>query len=322
MSELVIGGLNGFVGSNTTEALVEMGKTCVVTQHNRPGVPSFLQEHIDSHRVIVEPTDATSISDLRRIGEKHKIESIVNVGGGFRTPGPRTPLSGLKGYFDMLDAIFKLAEEWKVRRVTFSSTGGMYLGLSGTVDEAKPIFLQSPLPGIPGILQRQKIVEVASEEFSNGTGISSICTRLMGFYGPYQDLSQGSVVLRLVHAAVSGKPLDLKGAFFTHADDGVDLIYIKDLARAVASLHTAEKLNHKIYNIGTGKTTQNSEIVESVKKAVPGFNVELPPGRFPFPPIPTMDVKRLRDDTGFAPKFDTESGIQDYVDWLKAGNPK
>ncbi len=30
---LVVGGLNGFVGSNTTEALVEQGLECVVTRH-------------------------------------------------------------------------------------------------------------------------------------------------------------------------------------------------------------------------------------------------------------------------------------------------
>ena len=319
---LVVGGLNGFVGSNTTEALVNLGKGCIVTQHKRPGVPAFLQKHIDQKRVIVEQADATSIEDLRRIGEKHKIDGIVNVGGGFRTPGPKTPISGLMGYFSMLDATFKLAQEWKVQRVTFSSTGGMYLGLSGIADEAQPILLQSPIPGMPGILQRQKIVEVASGDFAENTGISSICTRLMGFYGPFQDTDQAALANRLVHAAVSDKPPNLDDAFFTNADDAVDTLYIKDMARAIALLHTAEKLHHNIYNIGSGKTTPNSEVVESVKKAVPGFNVSLPPGRFPFPPLPVMDVKRLQEDTGFSPKFDTESAIRDYVDWLKAGNPK
>src|SRR5712692_1176710 len=192
---LVIGGLNGFVGSNTTEALVNLGKDCVVTRHKDTEVPGFLQKHIDNHRVIVEQADATSIDDLRRIGEKHKIDGIVNVAGGFKTPN--APLPGLKGYFDMLDATFKVAQEWKVKRVTFSSTGGMYLGLSGTVDESHPIHLQSPIPGVPGILQRQKIVEVASEEFQNATGISTICVRLMDFSAHTKDLNQ------------SGQPLNL-----------------------------------------------------------------------------------------------------------------
>ena len=83
---LVIGGLNGFVGSNTTEALVNLGKDCVVTRHKDTEVPGFLQKHIDNRRVIVEQADATSIDDLRRIGEKNKIDGIVNVAGGFKTP--------------------------------------------------------------------------------------------------------------------------------------------------------------------------------------------------------------------------------------------
>jgi len=318
---LVVGGLNGFVGSNTTEALVHLGHDCVVTKHSRPEIPGFLEKQIDGH-VFVEQADATSFDDMRRVGEKHKIDSIVNVGGGFRTPGPKTSMSRLNGYLQMLNITFRLAEQWKVNRVTFSSTGGMYLGLSGTVNESSPIHLQSPIPGMPGILQYQKIVEIASEQFSNATGIGTACCRLMGFYGPFQDTDQAALANRLAHAAVSGRPVDLNNAFFTFQDDAVDTLYIKDLARAIALLHTSEKLNHKLYNIGTGKTTSNREVVEAVKNAVPGFDVTLPPGKFPFPPLPTMDVKRLHEDTGFTPKYDTQSAIQDYVDWLKAGNPK
>lgn len=319
--QLVIGGLNGFVGSNTTEALLNLGQDCVVTRHKRPEVPQFLQEHIDSHRVIIEQADATSFDDLKRIGEKHKIDGIVNVGGGFK-PEPKGPTPGLTGYMRMLDNIFQLASEWKAKRVTFSSTGGMYLGLtSDTVDESSPILLQSP-HGIPGVLQYQKIVEVASEQFSRATGISSICARLMGFFGPFQDMDQASVANRLAHAAVSGKPLDLKDTFFSNAEDAVDTIYVKDLARAVALLHTAEKLNHPVYNIGTGKKTPNSEFTDAIKKIVPGFNPELPSGRFPFPPLPTMSTKRLQEETGFIPKYNTLLGMQEYVAWLRAGNPK
>ncbi|TMI63310.1 NAD-dependent epimerase/dehydratase family protein [Candidatus Bathyarchaeota archaeon] len=80
---LVIGGLNGFIGSNTTEALVDLGQDCVVTRHKNTDVPGFLQKHIDHHRVFIEPADSTSIADLRKIGQKHQIEGIVNVAGGF-----------------------------------------------------------------------------------------------------------------------------------------------------------------------------------------------------------------------------------------------
>jgi UDP-glucose 4-epimerase len=312
---LVVGGLNGFIGSNTTEALVELGQDCVVTRHENTEVPRFLQKHIDHHHVIVEPADSTSIADLRKIGEKHKIDSIVNIGGGFASG--EGPMRGLRGYFDMLDATFRVAQDWKVKRVTFSSTGGMYLGLQGTVNEEAPISLPSMFP----ILAYQKIVEVAADQFAKKTSISTICTRLMGMYGPF-DGNQLGLEARLVHAAVSGKPVNLENVFFGNAEDTGDLCYIKDLARAIALVHTAEKLQYDVYNIGSGKLTSNQEVVEAVKRVVPNFKVELPPGHFPFPPLPLMETKRLQEDTGFTPKFDTHSAIQHYVDWLKAGNHK
>jgi UDP-glucose 4-epimerase len=312
---LVIGGLNGFIGSNTTEALVDLGKDCVVTRHTNTEVPRFLQKHIDHHRVFIEPADSTSLANLRKIGEKHKIDGIVNVAGGFASG--EGPLRGLKGYFDMLDATFWVAQEWKVKRVTFSSTGGMYLGLSGTVDEEHPIPLQSMFP----ILAYQKVVEVAADQFAKKTGTSTICVRLMGMYGPF-DGAQLGLAARLVHAAVSGKPPNLEDVFFGNAEDVLDLCYIKDMARAIALLQTSEKLQYDVYNISSGKLTPNRDLVEAVKRVMPNFKVDLPPGHFPFPPLPNAETKRLQADTGFAPKFDTQSAIRHYVDWLKAGNSK
>ncbi len=312
---LVVGGLNGFIGSNTTEALVNLGKDCVVTRHTNTEVPGFLQKHIDHRHVFIEPADSTSIADLRKIGEKRKVSGIVNVAGGFASG--EGPVRSLQGYFDMLSATFRVAQEWKVERVTFSSTGGMYLGLQGTVNEEHPLFLQSLFP----ILAYQKIVEVAASEFAKKTGISTICARLMGMYGPF-DGAQLGLETRLVHAAVSGKPVNLENVFFGNAEDEGDSCYIKDTARAIALLQTAEKLQYDVYNIGSGRRSSNRELVEAVKRVVPGFKVDLPPGHFPFPPLPTMETKRLQQDTGFSPKFDTQSAIQHYVDWLKAGNPK
>src|SRR2546428_6932099 len=99
---LVVGGLNGFIGSNTTEALVDQGQDCAVTRHENTEVPRFLQKHIDHHRVIVEPADSTTVADLRTVDEKHKIHGIVNVAWTFASGDG--PLRGLPPYFDMLYA--------------------------------------------------------------------------------------------------------------------------------------------------------------------------------------------------------------------------
>src|SRR5207245_10158036 len=93
------------------------------------------------------------------------------------------------------------------------------------------------------------------------------------------------------------------------------------MARAIALLQTAEKLQYDLYNIGSGKPTPNHELLEEIKRAVPNFMVNLPPGRFPFPPLPLMETKRLQAATGFSPTFTTRSCVHDYAAWLKTDNP-
>ena len=60
----------------------------------------------------------------------------------------------------------------------------------------------------------------------------------------------------------------------------------------------------------------------AIEDVVPPVKVDLPPGRSPFPTWPIMETGRLRADTGFSPTFDARSAIQNYVGWLKAGNPR
>jgi len=314
---LVVGGLTGFVGSNATEALVELGEDCVVTRHESSFVPAYLEKHIGRH-VFVESADATSIADLRQIGEKHKIDGIVDAAGGL-TPRSKSPVPRLKGYFDMLAGVFQLAEEWKVKRLMFSSTAGIYFGTGAArMSEDMPV----PLPSMMGLISYQKIVEVACSEFARGTGISTVCFRLFGMFGPGQDPEFPALVPRLVHAAVSGRPPELDGVYLSSEEDTVDLTYIKDVAQAIALLQTSDTLHHSVYNVGTGEETKSQDIVEATRAAVPGFNAALNPGRGPIPPLGVVDTTRLREDTSFSPAFDTRSGIYDYVEWLRAGNPR
>ncbi|MEV4324928.1 hypothetical protein AB0J37_22055, partial [Microbispora rosea] len=57
-------------------------------------------------------------------------------------------------------------------------------------------------------------------------------------------------------------------------------------------------------------------------RAVPGAAPALLPGRSPAAPAvdPCLDISRLRQDTGYAPEWDLDRAVTDYVGWLRAGN--
>ncbi len=111
-----------------------------------------------------------------------------------------------------------------------------------------------------------------------------------------------------------------------YAEDGADLCYVKDAARAIALLHAADKLNHQLYNVASGRSTTNQEVVDAIKKVIPTFNVDLPVRRTPGGSEATLnwafDITRLHEDTGYVPQFDIEAGTADYIAWLRAGNPR
>src|SRR5207249_7005816 len=90
-------------------------------------------------------------------------------------------------------------------------------------------------------------------------------------YGPFQDPAQAHLAPRLVHAAVNGKSADLKNVFRGNADEAIAPCYIKDTARAIALLQTAEKLEFDVYNIGSDRITPNREFVEAITRVVPNF---------------------------------------------------
>jgi len=90
---------------------------------------------------------------------------------------------------------------------------------------------------------------------------------------------------RLLSAAVWGKDPDLaSGRPLAYAEDGTDLCYVKDCGRAIALLMLAERLNHRIYNVSSGRLVHYSEVVAAINASVTGANITLPDGRNPARP--------------------------------------
>ena len=103
--------------------------------------------------------------------------------------------------------------------------------------------------------------------------------------------------------------------------DGLLDPYVKNLALGIQLLHTTEKLNHKIYNVGGGKAVPNRDLVAAIKHVVPDAQIQLQPGRSPrYRPDSHMDLTRLETDTGYKPKYDLQTAVGEYIDWLRT-NP-
>jgi UDP-glucose 4-epimerase len=310
---LVTGGL-GSIGSHTARALLDLGEPVVVTAHRATGLPSFLAGEPEG-RVVVEPLDTTDEAAFLDIGKRHEISGIVHLAAApHDLPDPVEYLrADVAGLLNALNS----ARQWGVRRFSVASTIGAYAGVAGEV-----LVEDTPLPALAvhQIPVMKKTAELFSALVGDSAGFDAVSLRIGTIWGPLGVPDNPFTPLpRLLTSAVWAQDPDLTPprppAF---AEDRTDLCYVKDCGRAIALLMCAERLNHRVYNVSSGRPVRYREVADAINAAVPGANLTLPEGRNPArPPDNHLDISRLRADTGFEPAFDVERSVRDYVAWLQ-----
>ena len=195
-------------------------------------------------------------------------------------PAPRGTAGGIEATQGLLDGLLNIARaaaEWGVRRVSLASTLGVYGGIqhSGPLTEDLPVLLTAPHP----IPRSKKIAELLGEQLAEATGAEIVSLRISGTWGPLGHEDPFFAAPALIHAAASGKPLDLSALLIPpHLGDGLDLCYVKDTGRAIALIQLAGDLQHRTYNIASGRVTTNAEVIAAIREAVPEAALDLPAG--------------------------------------------
>src|SRR5919205_1964752 len=310
---LITGGL-GSIGSHTARALLDLGESVVLTAHRSTQLPEYLPGEPDG-RVVVEPLDTTDAGAFLDIGKRHEITGIVHLAAGrYDLPDP---VEYLRAESVALMNALGAATAWGVRRFSVASSIGVYVGV-----EEVPWREDAPLPVVAPhqIHAFKKTAELFAALGGDSAGFETVSLRIGTIWGPLGLPDSPFFALpRLLSAAVWGEDPDLTPPRPpAYADDATDLCYVKDCGRAIALLMLADRLDHRIYNVSSGRLVPYSEVVDAINAAVPGANITLPEGRNPDrPPDNHLDITRLREDTGFEPQYDVERAVPDYVDWLR-----
>jgi UDP-glucose 4-epimerase len=306
---LITGGL-GFIGAHTTRALLELGEECVVGRFRSDRNASFLPDG----GWFAEPLDCTDLDALRAIGKKYPVTGIVHL-AGVRL-GSMPVADELEGNLAAVLNVLRVAAEWGVPRVTLASSIGVYGGVSEPVwREDAPL----PLASAHAIPASKKVSEVVAGVVAAAGDFEAVHVRIGAIWGPLgRATSRFIAAPALVHAAVRGTE-----TLEAYAEDAIDLCYVRDCGRAIASVQTAEVLQHDTYNIGGGAAVTNARFADALRAAVPGAGPALLPGRGPLAVTgdPFLNIARLTTDTEYRPAYDLETAVADYAAWLGAGNP-
>jgi UDP-glucose 4-epimerase len=317
---LITGGL-GSIGAHTATALLALGESVVLCQRSAARVPSFLTGQPD-HRVAFAEADCTDLDAVLDIGRRYEITGVVHLAAaGLEIAHP---VDFLRANTACLLNVLQAARTWGVRRMSFASSIGVYLGVT---EHPWRETGELPLAATHTIPVFKKAAELFAAMTAQQLDLDVVTLRIGTIWGPLGDPdSPFFPVPRLINAAARGEQPDLNPPRpVGYADDGGDRCYVKDCGRAIALLMTTERLAHSVYNVSSGVPARNSEFAEAITSVLPGADVSLRTGRSPDATSgkdPHLDISRLRSDTGYEPHYGVAAGVADYLAWLRAGNAR
>lgn len=319
MSILVTGG-SGFVGLNLVEQLVGRGEQVVVFAAAPPPASAIALFQTLPGRLTVIEGDVRDGAAVDRVFADHPIDRVIHA--AVITSARARDLSdpeaivaiNLLGTITVLEA----ARRHAVDRLIYVSSGSVY----GPANAGPAAFDEATTPALPEGLYG--ITKFAAERacLSNRSAhdMDVIAARLSTVFGRWEydtgDRDTLSPPLQIARLAAAGTAVVLPRA------GRKDWIYGADVAGGILALLDLAAPRHAVYHVSTAKSWSLIDWCQALAARRPDFsyriadrpdtaNVDLHDDH----DRPPLAIARLVEETGFAPRFDLDAALADYLEW-------
>ncbi|HEX7320806.1 MAG TPA: NAD-dependent epimerase/dehydratase family protein [bacterium] len=303
---LVTGGL-GFIGSNLSIRLVELGARVTIIDNMLPehGGNLFNIEPIKD-KVNINFGDILSESVMNYLVQGKDL--VFHLAGqvshvlSLSNPYPDIDIN-IKGTAILMEALKKHNQH---ATVVYTGTRGVYgSSVRLPVDENAPTYPK----GIHEIanLTAEKIVKV----YNDIHGIKSVLLRLTNIYGPRAQMkhSHYGVVNWFIRQAIDGEALKVFG-------DGKivrDFLYVDDCVDAILACAASEKGFGEVLNVGIDKPTSFLELIKTIVEIAGKGSWEFAPyspeRKAQEPGDFYSDIEKIRKIAGWKPSTSLRDGI-------------
>ena len=316
MRVLVTGGM-GVIGAEACRRFVKDGHRPVIYARSRD--ERLIADILD--QVDIEQGDMLDMPRLLHAIKKHKVTHIVHAAGAVGAVSAANPPAGIQinimGTVNVLEA----ARLFDIQRVVYTSAKGVYGPMIGEYGSPTYKIVPEDKPKDPKrIYDMSKLMaENTCLYYAENFGVDVAVLRFATTYGPGKTSRHGAMG---VTSAIVERPA--RGEAFSHpqgGDERDDFVYNKDSALGIYLATMAGKLNHRVFNIGSGVGHTLQDFATIIRRHIPDARIDIGPGlnflRMPWPMAGIYDISRAREELGYEPQFDLEHGIADYLDALK-----
>jgi len=327
MKVLITGGL-GFIGSNLAKHLLSKGFLVDIVDDMSSGnlesiygidfrtIPvNFLQKYQDEKEVsdnkemLVITGDFSHRHVLSRIADNRyqlvfHLAAIPRVGYSVENPVETSEINVMRT-IKLLTACVG-----NVNRFIFSSSSAIY----GDVEQNFPSCEEGlEDPNSPYALQK-KVIEEYCSLYSKLYKLETVSLRYFNVFGPGQlgNNSYATAVSSWANCISEKKPLRSDG-------DGTqsrDLIFVSDVCHANFLAATSnKKMMGEIYNVGTGKSYSNNQILRMLEEKCGRYQVINAALRQGDVKHTQANITKIQQDLNFNPSIDFENGLEKTLQW-------
>ena len=274
---------------------------------------SFLEFKLGTSVYKFARKDVRDLPALIGMIQAHKVDTIVHTAGLI---GGRVEAS-LSTAFDInlggTKNVAEAARLTRVKRLVHISTFGVYDPRRRAVG---PTTEDHPRGAGRGYGNFKGAKELILEAYANAYSFELIMLRPANVFGFGHFWSGSSGGMKLQRLLESG--LDQKTARVSSSEAVTnEYVYAADMGRAVDLAATVEMPPVNVFNIGNGKATPFSEVVDTVRTIFPSLSVEIGEGEEGAPKNCPLDISRARQHLGWEPAFSLQQAFEDYVAELK-----
>jgi UDP-glucose 4-epimerase len=305
---LVTGGA-GFIGSHVTRALLARGDRVTVLDDLSTGSRENLHEK-EVRLIVGDVRDPQVVAEaMQGAGLVFHLAALISVAESMQDP-PACYQTNVLGSVNVLWA----ARQAGVKRVVLASSAAVYGEAEGPVSEADPVHPISPYAA------SKMAMEQAGQLFAGAYSVPTVSLRYFNVYGPRQraDSPYAAVIPIFIEQMLAGRPVTIHG----DGQQSRDFVFVEDVVRANLLAADLPSETSSVFNIAGGSSTSVEQLARTLRGLIPGAPA---PVRGPSRPgdirFSAADLRQASQALGYRPTTGLERGLQQTVEWFRAGRP-
>lgn len=312
MAILVTGG-GGYIGRWLAHELAGRGEAVIAVDRVAPDPAG--EPRLPAGTIFVEG-DVTDRTVLAGAVQRAPVSAIIHLAGIVTMGCEQNPDLCMQVNLGGTHNALEVARQAGVPRFVFASTISVY-----GPDVPQPITEDVPALPLTWYGQSKIMAEQLGLYYQRRFGLDFRAARMAAIVGSFRSAASGSATLYtslILERAALGQPYDID------VDEGAatPVCYVKDAARALATLALAPSAPRRIYNIGTARASA-VELVELAKRRVPEAQLRFVPepklaavARISF--HWDLSIKAAEEDLGWRPAYSLESMADDLMATVRA----